>query len=171
MNNQPILYLMLGYPGAGKTTAAKVIAELTGAVRLSSDEFRLKLFPNPTFTQAEHDELYRTLDGETERLLGAGKTVIYDANLNRYRHRQDKYEICKRTGAMPKLLWLQTPRNIAKERAVHESRSHLIPPGETPAHMFERIVEVIEEPTPSEHPVPLDGTKITPEYIKAALGL
>src|SRR5215207_7043841 len=100
----PTLYLMFGYPGAGKTTTAEAIATLTGAVHLSSDKVRLELFPRPAFSQAEHDALYKTLNLRTEELLRQGKDVVYDANLNRYQHRKEKYDICQQTGATPKLL-------------------------------------------------------------------
>lgn len=161
----------MGYPGAGKTTTAKIIHELTSADHISSDATRLKLFPQPTFSQMEHDQLYRHLDKEVEKLLREGKDVIYDANLNRFRHRQEKYDMCERTGAKPVLIWLQTPKELAKSRAVHQSRAHLVPHDESPAAMFERIAKVIEEPRKAEHYISLDGTKVTPGYVAAQLGL
>ncbi|HKR81970.1 MAG TPA: ATP-binding protein [Candidatus Saccharimonadales bacterium] len=156
------LYLMLGYPGAGKTTTAKMIAEQTGAVRLSSDELRFMMFEQPHFTNDEHNTVYRTLDYLTELLLNHGVSVIYDANLNRFQHRQEKYAICERVGAEAVLLWLKTPRDLAKERALHEDRSHFAPKDETLESMFERITEVFEPPTETEHPIVLDGTHVTP---------
>src|SRR4051812_30668905 len=119
------LYMMLGYPGAGKTTTAAVLHELTGAVHLSSDEVRSERFPQPTFSEEEHEQLYKYLDEKTESLLEEGKDVIYDANLNRLEHRQDKYKIAQQAGAEAVLLWLQTPKDMAKERASHMSRQHL----------------------------------------------
>ena len=169
MDNMATLYMMFGYPGAGKTTAAEAIANLTGAVHLSSDKVRLELFPEPHFTQTEHDALYRTLDLRAEELLHAGKDVIYDANLNRYQHRKDKYDICQRTSATPKLLWVQAERDIAKERSLHDSRQHLWPPDETPSSLFDRVADVIEEPGPAEPYIAVDGTKVTKEYIQNLL--
>lgn len=162
---------MLGYPGAGKTTAAEVINKITGAEHISSDKARTKMFPHPSFNEAEHTQLYRALDKETEQLLAAGNDVIYDANLNRHRHRMDKYDICNRTGAKSVLVWVQTPKELAKSRAVHHSRSHLVPTEETPHDMFERIAAVIEPPHANEPFITVDGTKITPEYIAEQLGL
>lgn len=169
--NKPKLYLMLGYPGAGKTTAAEVIHDLTGAVHVSSDKARMEMFPDPTFSDKEHDALYKNLDVQTEELLGQGQSVIYDANLNRYQHRADKYDICKRTGATPVLLWVQAPKPLAKVRAAHTSRLHLVPKHESPETMFDRISGVIEAPKPNEPFTKLDGTKITKEYIKQTLHL
>jgi predicted kinase len=169
MAHAPTLFLLIGYPGAGKTTTAKAIHELTGAVHISSDATRTKMFPHPTFSQTEHDELYKTLDRQTEAALREGKDVIYDANLNRYRHRKEKYEICERTGAKAVLLWVQTPRELAKTRAVHESRSHLWPKEEAPQDMFERIAKVIEPPRADEPHIDVDGTKVTTEYMQNLL--
>lgn len=168
---QPTLYLMMGYPGAGKTTIAQMIAEQTGAVLLSSDLVRMELFPNPTFSQDEHDQLYATLDQKTEALLKAGQSVIYDANLNRYQHRKEKYEICAKVGAKPVLVWVRIAKDIAKERAVHDSRSHLVPQDETPEDMFDRIAHIIEEPHQDEPTVQIVGQDVTPEIIKATLSI
>ena len=141
---------MFGYPGAGKTSAAKIIHELTGAEHLSSDEIRLELFPKPTYTQEEHDSVYATLNKKTEELLRAGKSVIYDANLNRYKHRLEKYDMCERTDAKPVLLWVQAPRELARDRAVMRGHHHLVPEDETFESMFERVTSVIEEPREDE---------------------
>jgi predicted kinase len=172
MHEHPKLYLMLGIPGAGKTTAATIIAELTGAVHMSSDEIRLKLYPHPAFTEHEHTTVYRELNREVERLLAAGKSVVYDANLNRYRHRDEKYQIAAKTKAKTVLIWVKAPEELAKQRRVEEvNRHHLVPPTEDPVSMFHRIVRVFEPPRPNEPYFELDGTAITPDYVRERLGL
>ena len=163
------LYLMLGFPGAGKTTTARIIAAVTGAVRLSSDELRFKMFAHPTFSQAEHDAVYRTLDYLTELLLSKNVSVIYDANLNRFKHRQDKYDICERSNAQAVLLWMQTPRDLAKQRAIHEDRAHFAPKDETLENMFERVTGLFEPPGASEHAISIDGTNVTADSMRQIL--
>jgi len=169
--NQPILYLMAGYPGAGKTTIASTISKLTGAVHLSSDKTRFELFDTPAFTEEEHKKLYQTLDQETQSLLAEGKSVIYDANLNRYQHRAEKYAICDRLGVKAILVWVQTPRSLAKERATHESRAHFAPRDETLATMFDRVAGVIEPPREFENPIIIDGSNANPDVVARALSL
>lgn len=161
--------MMFGYPGAGKTTTAKVIHGLTGATHLSSDALRAALFPKPKFTRIEHDQLYAELDRLCEQLLSEGKDVIYDANLNRHHHRQEKYDIRERTGASSILLWVKTRRELAKERALHDSRQHLWPPGEKPENMFERIATIIEPPRQNEPYIEIDGTRVSAKYVAARL--
>lgn len=166
------LYLLMGLPGAGKTTAAKAIEKLTGAVRLSSDEARIMIWPEPKFTKEEHTQLYEYLDEQTAMLLEAGKSVVYDANLNRLEHRQEKYTLAVETGAEVVLLWVKTPFEIALDRRVNETaHHHLVPKNETPETLFKRVASVIEEPLSNETFIELDGTKITSKYIAEKLQL
>lgn len=168
---KPRLYLLLGVPGAGKTTAAKVLAELTGATRLSSDEVRLKMFPKPSFSQAEHNQLYEALNTQADELLRQGKSVIYDANLNRRQHRLEKYAIGRKAGAEVRLLWVQVPEGLAKQRATDPSRHPLIPPNETAGQMFDRIAGVIEPPQADELAIKVDGSNVSAQSLKAVVDL
>lgn len=163
--SQPILFMMFGYPGAGKTTAAQAIHELTGAAHLSSDALRLELFPNPTYSQEEHDTVYAELNKRTEELLRQGKSVVYDANLNRYIHRLEKYEMSSRTGAKPVLLWVQAPKDLARKRAVMRGHRHLVPKDETFESMFDRVTSVIEEPREDEPVYTVNGNPLDKKAI------
>lgn len=166
---KPCLYLLLGLPGSGKTTAARAISELTGAVHLSSDSFRLSLFENPTFSQDEHDSLYKMLDYMCELLLQNGTSVVYDANLNRYSHRAEKYSLAKKTGALARLFLLQVHRDTAKKRRIDTQHPDLVPLNENPHDMFDRIADVFEPPQANEKFTELDGTKITNDYVSSLL--
>lgn len=165
--------MMMGLPGAGKTTVAKIIEDLTGAIRLTSDEARLMLWEKPDFSEEEHQALYEYLDDQTHHMLAAGKSVVYDANLNRKVHRQEKYDLASKLGVSVVLCWVKTPREIAKERRINEfEHHHLVTPKDADAgEMFERIAGVIEEPGVDESHIVLDGTNTTPEYVKQALNL
>ncbi len=161
----------MGLPGAGKTTLAKALQELTGAVRLTSDEHRLLIFPNPTFTQKEHNSLYAMLDHNTEHLLSSGNSVIYDANLNRYIHRHEKYEIAKKYGAEVVLWWVRTPAELAKERRTSEQDQRLLPPDTTSGELFEHVADLIENPDKEkgENYIEITGIDITPEKVQNLL--
>lgn len=158
--SKPILFLMFGYPGAGKSTAAKIIQKHIAAEYLSSDLVRIELFPSPTYTQKEHDTVYATLDKRAEAFLKAGKSVIYDGNLNRYEHRLEKYALCEASDARPVLLWIRTPKGIARNRAVLRGHRHLVPQNETFDSMFERVSKAMEEPREDEPVYTIDGVEL-----------
>jgi predicted kinase len=166
---KPTLHLLMGLPGSGKTSLGKILEELTDATYLSSDEYRLMLFKKPCFSQEEHDMLYAALDHNVLHLLEAGYDVIYDANLNRRIHRQEKYDLAKRFDANVKLWFLQTPKSLSKKRRSDEQNPKLLPQGETSERMFERIAEVIEAPEKDEGFISLDGSDIDKAFVKSQL--
>lgn len=159
----------MGLPGSGKTTLAHTLQSLTAAARLSSDDFRMLLFPNSTFSPGEHDTLYRILDASMIELISAGYSVIYDANLNRKLHRQEKYDLARTVAADVRLWWVDVPVATAKTRRSREQNAALIPAGETAERMFDRIQAVFEAPTDGEIATLVDGTRISSEYIASLL--
>jgi predicted kinase len=169
---KPTLYMMLGYPGAGKTTTAASIARVTGALHISSDDIRREILPDSQFTQAEHDKLYAELDKRVIELLSNGRSVVYDANLNRHAHRQEKYHLAQSLDVQTVLVWVKTPQDLAKHRRVTAEPQHdLTPQHETPEQMFDRIAKLFEPPHANEPYIELDGTKISDEYTRSALGI
>lgn len=162
---KPTLHLLMGLPGSGKTTLSKILEEQTGAKRISSDESRLSLFKNPVFDQKEHDELYAMLDHNVEHLLEAGESVIYDANLNRKQHRQEKYDLADKTGAAVILWRLTTPDELSRKRRLEEQDMKLVPKWEKPERMFERIQDVYEPPEDDEPNIAIDGTNIKKDVV------
>ena len=168
-NEKPTLHLLMGLPGSGKTTLGKILEEITGATYLSSDDYRLMLFKKPCFSQEEHDMLYATLDHNVLHLLEAGHDVVYDANLNRRHHRQEKYDLAEKYDAEVKLWWVNTPRKISKKRRAEGQDPRLVPEGETSERMFDRVTKIIEEPEADEKYTLIDGTDLNKSYVESKL--
>jgi predicted kinase len=157
---KPTLHLLMGLPGSGKTTLGRQLEKKLNATYLSSDEYRIMLFKKPCFSQEEHDMLYATLDHNVLHLLEAGHDVIYDANLNRRHHRQEKYDLAKKFDAKVILWWLQTTKNLAKARRIESQDIRLVPEGETSERMFDRVTKVIEVPDENEPYIAVDGSNV-----------
>lgn len=166
---RPTLHLLMGLPGAGKTTLAKTLQDLTKASRLSSDDYRIAIYPEPSFSQKEHDNLYSLLDHSAEHLLAAGRDVIYDANLNRLHHRKEKYTLAKKYNAKVVLWWVKVPEALARNRRITEQNHTLIPDGETAEKMFDRIAAILEEPTKEEKVTEIDGRDVTKATVSRLL--
>lgn len=173
MQQKPTLFLMVGYPGAGKTTTSRMIHKLTGAVHLWADHERNKMFVKPTHSHQENLQLYEALNKRTEELLRQGKSVVFDTNFNFYKDRERLRKIAAAEGAKTVLVWMTTPKDIARERAVNHplTGEHHRVWGNMSLEDFERIASNLEEPRPEEHPVKLEGIGLTEETIARTLNL
>jgi predicted kinase len=172
---KPTLYLMFGYPGAGKTTVANVLHDLTGATHLWADQTRLELFGEPDMDQYTHEQntqLYDYLNDTTLDLLRRGQSVIYDTN---FRYRKDRDYMRSLTASLDitvVTIWVQTPLELAHDRATTDahlqaSRVH----GNMSDDTFKRLSDHLDEPGEDEHVVCINGTKVTPDYLRAKLTL
>jgi len=162
---------MLGYPGAGKTTTAKIIHKLTGAEHLWADHIRREMYKSPNYSHAENMHLYTHLNNTTAEVLAEGKSVIFDTNFNFYRDRRHLREIAQEYGAKTFIIWVQADKNTAKQRATVDAHlhSHTRVLGNMPIDHFERISSNLEPPHVDEQTIIIDGNRISEKYIKEKL--
>jgi predicted kinase len=168
---KPHLYLLVGYPGAGKTTISKVIAEATGAEHIWADKERLAMFGTPTHSRTESKQLYDFLNKETDRILSDGRSIIFDTNFNFYDDRQYLRSIAEKHGADTTVVWITTPKEIAKQRAVHDRNlrnGYEFPLSE---YDFERMANNLQPPKEHENVVKIDGENVDTQTIKQLLKL
>lgn len=167
---KPTLYLMLGYPGAGKTTAAKYINQLTGAVHLWADHIRRERYGRPTYSHKENLDLYNHMNRVTGELLAAKNSVVFDTNFNFYKDRQHLREIAREHGADSVLVWVTTPKNTARERATDGAQQHQTRIlGDMSEEDFERLSSQLEAPLNEERIVKIPGKDMTLETVREAL--
>lgn len=170
----PTLYMLLGYPGSGKTTTAQVLAAITGAQMIWEDKERKEMFGVPQFSHDENLQLHTTLNDRTAELLRSGQSVIYDTSFNGFADRQRMYGIAQESGANTALLWIVTDKETAKQRATKNAASQPTRPlaqviGDMDEETFNRLCNKLEEPHLDEKFVKLDGTKITSDYVRKQL--
>jgi predicted kinase len=158
--SKPRLYLMVGYPGAGKTTVSRLITERTGAVHLWADVERHKLFDTPDHSQTESRQLYDRLNRQAGDLLDSGKSVVFDTSFNRYHDRKLLRQISEKHNADTLIVWVATLKRIARDRAVH---ANIIRNGygfTMTNDQFNTIASKLEQPRPDEKTIKIDGAEL-----------
>lgn len=167
---KPMLYLMVGYPGAGKTTVAKIISHVTGAKHLWADHERVKRFEKPTYKHDENLKLYDALNKEVAKELEKGTSIVFDTNFSFKKDRDRLRAIAQEAGAESRVIWVQTPRPIARTRATedaHEQPTRLL--GNMPESEFDRMSNNLEPPEMLEHPIIIEGIDVDEQTVKARL--
>ncbi len=112
----PVLIMLSGLPGTGKSYLARRLVERLPFVILETDFVRKALFKPPTYSAEESGLVYRVCHELIEKLLKKGVRVIFDAtNLVEFQ-REKVYRLAYRTGA--KLIIVQTvaPEEVVRER-------------------------------------------------------
>jgi predicted kinase len=166
------LYLFVGYPGAGKTTIARMVQQATGAVHIWADLERQKMFGEPKHTAEENAKLYAVLNEQTAQHLSEGRSVIFDTNFNFRRDRDRLSRIAEEAGAEATIIWVTTPLAVARQRAVNESEgedTRLF--GNMLAEDFDRIASHLQPPAEDETVIKIDGTKVDRQELLRLLKL
>ena len=121
MKRKPIVYLICGFIGAGKTTFAKTLEKKTGAVRITKDEWSICLIGNdPTIDGYEEwDTKIIELSRDVAfQLAEKGIDVIIDEG---FWERETRDEMRKRTdaiGAKAVMYYVETPIESIRDRVV-----------------------------------------------------
>lgn len=115
--NKPLVVLMYGFPGAGKTAFARQMADSLGVAHLEADRIRAEIFESPRFDKRENDLINHLMDYMTEEFLRAGVSVLYDGDAGRLGRRRNLRDLARKAKANHALIWLQIDLESAFARA------------------------------------------------------
>ena len=112
----PVLIMMSGLPGSGKSYLSERLAGQLPAVIVESDCVRKKLFRQPTYDAQESGMVHRACQEVMRALLRKGVRVIFDAtNLVEFQ-REVLYNLAERSGAHVLIVRTVAPEHIIRER-------------------------------------------------------
>ena len=121
----PLLLLVSGVMGCGKSSLAQGLAAATGWPVLRSDVVRDRLFPRAEvpdafgtgrYTLAARDAVYRALREEASRLLPQGQGVLVDAAFTTFAWREQFRQLARTFHRPCLVLDLHCPEAVVRQR-------------------------------------------------------
>jgi predicted kinase len=115
-NHSPLLVLVTGLPGVGKTTFARALAEKIRARHLNTDIIRDTLGLRGRYDDNSKQKIYRAMEAQTAEALRAGERVVVDGTFYRKELRAPYREIGKQAEASVYWLAIEAPEAVVKKR-------------------------------------------------------
>lgn len=157
---RPHLIIMVGIPGAGKTTFAERFATTFHAPFISVDQIQKKLFGNQK-DQAYRDIAIATADILLSEVLKTHQTVVYDGPTSDPTRRLELVKIAKSSDYLPMFVWTQTESLEAEKRTL--KRRSLTREG------FNDAIKSFVPPTTKEAAIVISGKHAYVSQLKIVL--
>ncbi len=146
------LYLMAGLPCSGKTTLARTLEQKYAALRLTPDEWQVRLFGQDA-VDPQHNARHSLIEGlqweVAERALALGTSVILDFGFWAREEREDFRSRAKQLGASSEVHFLDVPSDELLRRLAYRNEQ----PGlafHIPEEMMRPWIERFERPAADE---------------------
>jgi predicted kinase len=112
----PVLIIVSGLPGSGKSYFSRRLAERMPLPIIESDAMRQMLAPKPNYSQSESERLFRACHMMIGDLLRKGISVIFDATNLIERNREELYRIVDSADAKLIIVRLEAPPELVRQR-------------------------------------------------------
>ena len=113
---RPVMVVISGLPGSGKSYFSRRLVSQVPLLVLESDTLRKVLFPNPSYTSTESARLFRASHALIDDLLRQGTSILLDATNLVEGHRERLYHIADQVGVKLILIYLKAPPGVVYER-------------------------------------------------------
>jgi len=113
---KPVLVVVCGPPGVGKSLVARTAAGELGAAVLRTDVVRQDLFEDPGYTDAEVRQVYVAMRKRARDRLTAGESVVLDGTYRSVALRDAVAGIADELGVPAVFLRVTCPEEVVRER-------------------------------------------------------
>jgi predicted kinase len=162
--NKPVLVLLYGFPGAGKTHFSRQLSENLSCAHVHGDKIRYELFEEPRYDRQENSIVTQLMLYMAEEFLSAGINVIYDTNAMRRSTRASLREMARKKGAKTIVVWFQMDPDTAFDRTQKRDRRKADDKYAMPytQDMFKRYIAHMQHPEITEDYVVVSGRHTYP---------
>lgn len=119
----PVLVVVSGLPGSGKTYFSQRLASDHTFLVLESDVLRRTLFNKPDHSAEESSRLFLAVYELIREFLSKSIPLIFDATNLLERHRDVLYNITDQLNARLILVWVEAPQDIIHSRLKKRERA------------------------------------------------
>jgi len=168
---KPLLIMLYGFPGAGKSYFARQLAENIQAVHVQPERLRAELFENPRYDSQENAIISQLSEYMMGEFLSAGVSVVYDVNAMRAAQRHGLRDMARQMHAQPLLVWFQIDPDSAYQRASKRDRRRVDDRFAQPVtkESFKDTVGRMQNPSNTEDYVVVSGKHLFSTQLSAIM--
>ncbi|MES2971454.1 MAG: ATP-binding protein [Patescibacteria group bacterium] len=157
----PTLFMLFGFPGAGKTYFARQICEELQAAHVQGDRIRYELFERPRYDRQENEIITHLMEYMTEEFLQAGISVVFDVNAMRSSQRRELRDMARRLKAQTVLVWFQLDLESSFDRVASRDRRRIDDKYTAPMDRttFDNVTSVMQNPGSTEDYMVVSGKR------------
>ncbi len=115
-STSPVLLVLAGLPGTGKTHFARRLVERLPFLVLETDRLRKVLVSSPRYTAGEHRRVFDSCHLLTEEYLAQGHPVLFDATNLTDKARVPLYRIAESLNRPIAMVEVTAPREVVRRR-------------------------------------------------------
>lgn len=151
---QPLVIMVIGKPGAGKSFFARQFAEMFGAPIVSLDQIQDTLSVEDPYKAEVQAVINKIANIQIDELLKTNKSILVDGGRDAKTERLRLNKSAKKAGYDSLIIWVQTDEATCKQRATKRNKSS---EGELSAIMsieeFEAQAKQLTPPVREDHVV------------------
>ncbi len=157
--SRPLVIMIIGLPGSGKSFFGRQFAEMFGAPIVSTDFVRSTISPESTHNLNEDAVVSTLVNNEITELMKTKKTFIIDGSMNTRtaRFAVERAALSKGYGKLT--VWVQTdePTSLARSTKRNQKRTGDLLNASMTIESFERYKKQFSMPHRSENIVVISG--------------
>lgn len=148
-SGQPFVVALMGLPGAGKSSVARMLAHEFGLRRACRDTIRAAMFPHCEHSFAEKQAALHgvLLAVEINGLLGAS-SVIDGMTFSGAEERRRLVQLAERQGLGLLIMMLDCPVELARERVLRDLGAGMHPAADRRADLVDAVAARFAPPPP-----------------------